>query len=577
MTIRVIPALIHLLTILLVSASAKANCVSCPQGFTDECLKSVLERVSTSDDLCLKYTEAQCKATETFSGTLAGSGFSAKADAACGPSQKATIRFARSELGEAPADEDLQLHLVNIPTGWSEVKRTVRSPAFKESSCYNCGQLDAGCIESVLKKSHDSSEETCLYLDVDNCGHTWTTKTEPASLKTTAECLGKKVKVAFQRDTLASITPGTTVAVELHQDGQRKYGNSATMPAPDTKPAEKKNDDRPGTRVPIDVQPERVDAIPTAEQPCPEGAKCLIVREDLSLDPRSPKVITETDVVIVRFLVRKGLSCRMMAVSDNEYKPTPFRVGGADGLGGFDLSTFVSAEDKFSCGYPLETQGDGQYTFKEDEASQSVFVDWRLGPFTDNQVKIQLYRRDRNFSGYDLASEITIANHKRYSGWFDVAFLGTAWFDGRASYGATPVSGSELRRITEDRNHFDVDVAALVKWFAWCSGKDNGWFKPADLQEANACLGLSSGLSLNRPLDTFFPLGVHFTAGFISVHGMYALGRTETLAGSLAVNDLYSREGSVPTNTRIAHGLTVGIGLDPTIASTLIKALVMGK
>jgi hypothetical protein len=335
----------------------------------------------------------------------------------------------------------------------------------------------------------------------------------------------------------------------------------------------------------IHFAPDRCTA---AEPKAEKNEKLVVIDENLSIRRGSDAFITETDRLVVRFLVRRALACRVFAFSDsaNKYDPQTFRVGGADGLATVKLpksGLVEGARDNkvYSCDQELvplsksQSPSASSYTTLDNAY---VAMDFRFGPFTSDNVVIHLVRRDRTLSGKDLEQVFSIPNHLRYSGWFDITVGGNYLSAPSRDISAVAENGSSLRRLRASEKQLDLDIAVMLKAFAICS--DGTYlFNPADLREANACLGVGTGLSIAHPLKTFYPIGVNLTLGrFFSFHYTLSLNLADTFAHGYAEGDLYSGpDNDIPKRTRLLAGMGFSVGLDPTLFGTLLKAVVTGR
>jgi hypothetical protein len=328
-----------------------------------------------------------------------------------------------------------------------------------------------------------------------------------------------------------------------------------------------------------------------------DGERVIVIDENLAIREGSPTFTTETDRLVIRFLVRKALACRVVATSDtaNKYEPKTFRIGGGDALERPEIfKGLVSderGEEKTSCGeriYPV-AQGERQQYLDVDpkqaaSARTYVAVDYRFGPFTNDNVVVHLARKDRTLAGKDMAATVTVANHLRYSGWFDVTFGANFTVASTGEVDVIAENGGSMRRLRRESRTTDLDIAVMLKAFAFCSGEGNttrsfaGLFQPQDLHEAWFCVGIGAGLSLRRPLETFYPVGINLTFGrFVSVHGALSLNVAETFATGYQAGDLFSgSKDDIPTRTRLVGGFGLAVGLDPSLFATLLKAVVTG-
>jgi hypothetical protein len=390
---------------------------------------------------------------------------------------------------------------------------------------------------------------------------------------------------------------------------------SAKAPIPNTKETDgglqpKGNTDSGGAdgskaAAPIDVPPRNCGSVgqglsDAAPDTCPgreknvlemngspnSGKKYIFIDENLSIRDLSPTYVTENDIVILRFVVRKALACRVYAESDsaNKYDATVVRIGGQEGLSqitGFGKSTNIGASkgDVRSCGEKLTLWTDDSSNPQQYQAPNDyVTVDFSFGPFTTDEVVFHLYRRDRGLSGNDMEGVIKLVNHKRYAGWFDIVVGGNFLFVPDRSVSAVRETGTELTRLRLSDQQADIDVVVMLKVYALCTDGTLA-FHAADVKQSFVCAGLGSGLSLAHPLTTFYPLGLNFTfGGALSLHGALSLNKTTALAAGYSNGDVYSGDpNAIPTTSRLVAGVGVGVGLDPTLFATMLKAVITGK
>lgn len=364
--------------------------------------------------------------------------------------------------------------------------------------------------------------------------------------------------------------------------------------------------------MPIDVPPivdyAQVDANlrkgPSEDERREGNERYILIGENLAVLPGSDRFVTETDTVVVRFITRKALACRMTAESDptNKNDGTVFRIGGQEGISdaiGKFVRTGGATGEQSSCGFALQPMAATESAFQYAPASSMptrvsdkfdpiairdggdawTSVDFRFGPFTSDEVVFHVARRDRTMAANDVVATIKIPNHKRYAGWFDVWIGANVLNTGNQSVSLSADGGSQVRRIRVDEQRQQLDVAMLVKFFVWCSGGRNKWRSLMDLREADVCVGLSSGLSVARPTRTFYPIGLNVTlGGMVSLHGLLSFNRIAALSGGFSHGDPYFGDQSgIPTHDKLSLGFGIGIAFDPTIFATLIKGVVVGK
>lgn len=324
---------------------------------------------------------------------------------------------------------------------------------------------------------------------------------------------------------------------------------------------------------------------------CPDGAKCIYLHENLAVDTKSDKYMTDSDRLVVRLIARNAVRCLYRVQSDpgNKSEHEPSRFGGGESMAaiakavGVVFTSTKSTNTVKSCGYDINVTktGDldvGTSNKLDDKVAASYGVtDFTFGPYSNGTVKILASRYDRNLTKVQLEQvTIQIENRPRYAGWLDVAVFGL--HVGGDKLHVDQENGSELRRIRVEDGRSDIDFAVLVKLFVYCSAAGNGLLIAQDVAAARLCLGLSSGFSLTEPANRFFPVGANVTVGSkVSLHFMTVLERGQVLAGGLADGDLFS--GSVDdltTNTELQWGWALGVGLDPSLVGDLIGAIVKG-
>jgi hypothetical protein len=329
---------------------------------------------------------------------------------------------------------------------------------------------------------------------------------------------------------------------------------------------------------------------PLAKAQNGEHEKVFVIDEDLQVRGGSPGFVTDADVIVLRFLVRRALACRVYATSDatNKYAPSTFQVGGQTGIAPLPGGKFVftgapGGEKKlYSCDEELlslsASQTPDQPSQYTTSSNEYVTIDYRFGPFTSDSATFHLYRHDRTLSQNDMESTLTVPNHARYNGWFDVTLGANVLFAHEGSVYTYPQSGDAMTRIGRNDRRVNYDIAVIVKVFATCFTRDDSFLGPVDLGSRPACLGIGAGLSLAHPLTTFYPLGVNFTLNrFFSIHAMLSLNRFDGLAPGYAAGMPYSGNTSnVPSQDRYVLGTGLAFGLDPSLFAVLLKGIVTG-
>lgn len=443
-------------------------------------------------------------------------------------------------------------------------------------------------------------------------------------IKPTVECAKEKVNIKLQRsemiDPMKDVEKLTFKVVQKGTElftlkWERKSGGSSggSDPQPGgtsgdtTKPPANPLEASTAIDISPEVQPRGNPMHPLDVKTMNIGWKYLIVDENLALrgiwmDNGTKKAVSvdevsESDTIVVRFVARKAVACRMLAVSSdtNVWDGTSFRFNPPTSL---ELAKYkfwasgtkatpadAAASVRTSCGYKLLEHGrlsdaekgaPKEYSIDSPVGNQYTTVDFRFGPFTNTEVAFKVYRLDASFSAVDLRSTIKVVNHKRYTGWFDVTF-------GVNVYGKLPQqisvvqdNGSQLKRIRVGTRALDPDIAAFVKVFAVCSSG----LPPVDLHKASFCWGFGTGLSIAHPARIFYPIGTNFTFahGAVSLHAMLSISRVDQLAAGYADKALFSGPASsVPTNERILAGAGFALGLDPMVAAQLVKTAIAGK
>jgi hypothetical protein len=313
------------------------------------------------------------------------------------------------------------------------------------------------------------------------------------------------------------------------------------------------------------------------------GKKYIIVDETLAVRDGSADFVTESDVVIVRFIVRNALACRVRADSDtaNVNDNTVFRLGGE--VSATPASTFRFTGGKIgpatSCGFQMtaDQSSSPQFEPADDAGRTYTAIDFRFGPFTSNELVFHLTRHDRTLVATDLAATIKIVNHKRYAGWFDIWFGVNFFKDADDSFTVANDNGTQVSRLYVDSKQQNVDLAALAKLYVKCSDGTDA-FHAADAKESTVCFGFAAGLSILHPTTTFYPFGLNLTFGsVISLHALLSLNVVKQPTNAYSNNEVFSGDPStVPTKTLLTPGFALGVGLDPSVFSTLVKAIVTG-
>lgn len=363
----------------------------------------------------------------------------------------------------------------------------------------------------------------------------------------------------------------------------------AAAPKVSSNDDDSQGDDSPKEKreaLPIDVQPVNGALCIHEVKTPPKNTRYIYVHENLAVDVASAAHVTETDRVVIRFIARKAVLCRYYATSDedNKYEPQVGRVGGREGLASvLEKSGLVAADGTLeSCNIPAGlkntgTNDDGTQRFEPYGAGTAYdHVDFTFGPFTSEQLTFHVFRHDGGFKGNDLEGEIKVANHQRYVGWFDVAMVGARLQAPAQSIEVTRQNGTELTRLGVREEVYRFDLVAQVKLFLACSGDSNDPFQPQDLQVAAVCFGVGSGLSLTHPTERFYPLGLNLTiARYMSLNVFTMVERTTEIADGYAGGDVFSGSADdVPSRKRLATGLALGIGLDPTLLGEVVGSII---
>ena len=356
------------------------------------------------------------------------------------------------------------------------------------------------------------------------------------------------------------------------------------------KPEPPQQSDKP-TLVPTDVPP--LACVASVKTPCDspdtDDKKIIDLNENLSVR-KAPSYVTSRDQVTIRFHSRVALACRYFAESDksNKQEVTPFVLGGKADFGVIGKFALVSTEGEkeshWSCGCRLKREGE-QFVIVEGEKQTGTgetctnwtTVDFTFGPYSNDQLAFKVVRKSRALSAVDLTANLTVANRPRYNGWFEVLFLGVATPGQDASIVTS--RGGTLRRVslTEGFTVQDFDIAVGAKVFVACTGKGNsGLFSDYDIRAAEACLSLSTAFSATDILERFHPIGLSLTLGrYFSLNGFYTIEKQSRIVGDYANGDL-TTEDSLATRDAWVHGLSFGVGLDPTIVVDLVKGLITG-
>lgn len=463
-----------------------------------------------------------------------------------------------------------------------------------EAACSACTTTPQASADLCLKQLADKPSG-CFEYAAPGCVAATAAQTVPlgaAGEPFAASCTGGKVTVTADAAKLTSLA-GKAVTVTI---GAQTF--KATVPAP----ADDRSEDAASTNeastseepTPIDIEPRvptKQDIMfrdPYLDGEGADGVRYVYVHENLSVDRRSAKHVTESDRVVIRFIARKAVLCRLYAASDekNEYKPSVGRVGGREGLTALLKNwKLVGAGDAptKSCGEDLTPSGEeGRFLVPKvknpagQDAYEYEYTDFTFGPFTSEQLTFHLFRHDRQFKGNDLEAKINVANHQLYVGWADFVVVGTTLFEKNHQISVVKQNGTELTRISVSDDRQRVDLAAQIKFFAVCTNRSSRWFHPQDLQEAPACFGISSGFSVLNPTRRFYPLGVNVTLGrYLSINAMSVLQRSAELASGYVVGDLFSGPAAdVPKHERLVLGAGLGVGLDPALVGDLIGGIV---
>jgi len=370
----------------------------------------------------------------------------------------------------------------------------------------------------------------------------------------------------------------------------KKAGADAKK-APDTRPSAEPPKGSDGRRegdakAAVDIQPAncRDSATCPGTPPARDGEKVIVVGEDFALQDDSAPYVTETDRVVVRFIVRKALACRVSAQADARVKwqPSVFRYGGEVPTlpllkearrEQYDfLNREVSRPSLKSCGVPLDGASDDPPQLVPRDAGYT-WVDFRMGPFTDDEITIHLYRFDRGFTGYDLEGAVKITNHRRYNGWIDLAGGANALAGELRSASVVQDPFSGVSRVALKNSHqAQLDFMAFVKVYLKCDG--NPAFERVDLHASKVCVGVGAGLSLRDPLDRFYPIGVNLTfGGSVSLNAMLSLNRVHSAAPDVTAGTLTADDANALNQvSSIKPGFALALGVDPSIFASIVKA-----
>lgn len=458
-------------------------------------------------------------------------------------------------------------------------------------ACHDCDESKAGELNNCLQDL--VSKKTCFEWDTEKecpaAAVTSTTKAGPVDAKPfDVTCKDGKVTVTLVKepapelDKLAGLEFTLKFGEQFTATAKVPPKEQAKPPKPNNGDAENGEDDATGL-LPIDVQPQSRAPITCGTQ---ANTKYIYVHENLSVDPASAEFVTESDRVVVRFFARTAVLCRYYASSDakNEYKPVPGRVGGREGLNSIlAKSGLVGEGDKLnSCGVEnglqeVGTNADGTQRFKPiDDGAKQGYADFTFGPFTSEDLTFHVFRHDAAFKGNDLEGVVKVANHVRYTGWFDVSTVVSALASPHQNVSVRPQNGTEITRLNVAEESYHLDLVAQVKLFLACTGEGNHALESQDLQTAGACLGVGSGFSLIHPTRRFYPLGLNVTvAHYLSLNALLSLEKATTLAGGYKNGDIYSGSANdIITHNRLVPGIALGIGLDPTLLGEIVGAIV---
>ncbi len=387
------------------------------------------------------------------------------------------------------------------------------------------------------------------------------------------------------RDGAAPSPDSQTPVVEQKPDVGGETKAKSEKP-PDNTPEKPPDKEEPKPKAAVDIPPLAGYDLPDCATTA--GGPTLLITENLAVHSDSSKHMSHGQTLTVRFVARKAVACRYFAAAgeDNIYDDELFSVGPDEPFGPFHLKDFMvireggQPEEIRSCGMPLDRKSKSppQYEPADEEGKKLVCVDFRFGPYTNDFPSFELYRFDRGFTGWDLKSKVSVANHGRYHGWFEVALLTRFTKRGSQSVEVAADPGSETRRIHIGETNKDFDVALAVKWLTACTGDENGWLGPMDLQVADFCWGLNMGISALDPANRWYPVGTHFTFGFVSLDIMISVERITRVSGGYTHGLLFDGEPSeVPTRKKVEPGINFGVGIDPVIFGRLLKGLVLGE
>jgi hypothetical protein len=507
----------------------------------------------------------------------------------------------------------------------------VGAPAYGATKACT-GPGDRGCLNKALedmlsskdpKHAPESSESLTVKLAAGQACPAATTATLEIANQTVAPppvvtCSGGIVTVTLLQDKLTAAL--AQVPVQLSITGLATpitlTGQVPEMaPAPPARtPAATPDPEEKAPTIPIDIPPLNIDLNVDRNTDCSDpsirkdkakacwamkdairanddrggGKKYVLVDETLTVREGSAEFVTESDTVIVRFIVRNALACRVHADSDsaNVNDNSLFRLGGQvsslSPLKSF-LSTGGKAADLYSCGSALQPFAPDEQVYPKivnppDAGSPASYtvIDFRFGPFTSDELTFHLTRHDRTLVGTDMTNTIKVENHKRYAGWFDIWTGVNVFHASDDTLSVANDNGTQVSRLHVDANKQKVDLAALAKVYLKCSG--SAWFRAADAKESAVCFGLAAGLSVLHPTKTFYPFGINFTFhSAVSVHALLSVNVVSQPTDAYADNEVFAGNPStVPTKTLLTPGFGLGVGLDPTIFAMLLKAMITG-
>lgn len=477
-----------------------------------------------------------------------------------------------------------------------------------ESHCEGAvvrGDAEPDDLKGKLQTVLGEAVGTCigtpqLTVEIANCkGPTATLELGGSSQPIVAQCTedNKAVKVSFERSSFARLSKAEDVTLTINNGGEKYTLEGKTDPVrpQKKKPAEEgEGENEPKQEVSPVITPVNIDAnsvgVHQAEHHI-KGDECLgepppkyiYLHENLAVDPKSDKFVTDQDRVVVRVIARKAVIClyRVATSSENKAERDDAKIGGdtaalakaIESMLKIAATSSSKAEDGSQqvtlCGESV-TISNGQYTIPPDY----THTDFTFGPYSNTTIELTASRYDAKLKEAQLKEvPIKIENHRRYAGWLDFAVLGArVWGD---ELHVDTENGSELRRIRVEDARSGLDFAVLVKLFAFCTGKENGLFQAQDLSSGPFCIGLGGGFSVTHPTSRFYPIGLNLTWGKVSIHALTVLDEGRTLAGGLKNGDLFAgSKEELTTNDQLQWGAAFGIGLDPTLAGDLIGAIV---